>query len=190
VTTFSMLVAREQQRFDLSPDRDANAWRASPTLTFSPMGLLTGSASVGYRRFDTISPDLPDFSGLISAVQIAATIYGRHQLQAQFTRDVQYSYDLSADYYIGTGGTVTWTTLVLGPVDVRGTAARFLLDYRGGEGLPHDRTTTYGGGTGYRFTNHARLGVNVEWSRRDSTLAAERRYHNRRIFAGLTWGTP
>lgn len=190
LTTFTVSVAREQQRFDLSPDRDSNTWRVSPTFTFSPTGLLSGSASVGYRRFDTVSPILPDYSGLVSAVAVGATIYGRHQVQVVFNRDVQYSYELANAYYVGTGGTATWTLLVVGPIDVRGTAARYLMDYRGiGTAPGSDTTTIYGGGVGYRFSNRARLGANVEWSRRDSNRSAERGYRNHRIFAGLTWGT-
>lgn len=190
LTTFTVSVAREQQRFDLSPDRDSNTWRVSPTFTFSPTGLLSGSASVGYRRFDTVSPTLPDYSGLVSAVVVGATIYGRHQVQVVFNRDVQYSYELSNAYYVGTGGIASWTLVVVGPIDVRGTAGRHLMDYRGiGKAPGSDTTTIYGGGVGYRFSNRARLGANVEWSRRDSNRSAERGYRNHRIFAGLTWGT-
>jgi putative beta-barrel porin BBP2 len=190
LTTFTMVVAREQQRFALSSARDSNAWRVSPTVSFSPSGLLTGSATVGYRRFHTLSASLADFSGLVSLVNVGATIYGRHQVDARFSRDVQYSYDVATAYYLGTGGTVTWTYLLAGPIDVRGVVGRNQNDYTvAGDALGHERLTTYGGGVGYRFSNRARLGVNADWSRRESTKSAERNYRNHRIFAGLTWGT-
>ena len=192
LTTFTMSVAREQQRFERSPDRDSNAWRISPTFSFSPTGLLRGSATVGYRRFHTLSPTLPDYSGVVSAVTIGATIYGRHEVQGAFNRDVQYSYDLTTDYYVGTGGTATWTMSVVGPIDVRGTGGRYLMDYRGAAGVAQagrDLTTSYGGGMGYRFGQRARLGINVDWLRRDSNRSTDRTYRNHRIFAGLTWGT-
>jgi hypothetical protein len=190
ITTFSLSVARERQRFEFSPLRDADAWRASPTFTFSPTGLLSGSASVGFRQFHTRSADLPDYSGLVSAVSVAATIYGRNEVLGVFNRDVQYSYDTATVYFLGTGGSVTWTLRVAGPIDVRGTAGRTLMDYRvSGASDDRDTTTTYGGGLGYRFANRARLGVNAEWSRRASTRSADRSYRNNRIFAGLTWGT-
>jgi len=64
------------------------------------------------------------------------------------------------------------------------------MDYRTlGLSVDPDRMFTYGGGIGYRFTGHARLGVNTDWTRRTSEVAAERSYRNHRIFAGLTWGT-
>ncbi|HYT75899.1 MAG TPA: hypothetical protein VEL79_14190 [Vicinamibacterales bacterium] len=189
LTAFSVLVAREWQRFDLSPDRNSDTWRVSPTFTFSPEGLLTGRASIGFRRFRGASPNVPNFAGPVAAVGIGATIYGRNQLQADFNRDVQYSYDLITPYYVGTGGHVTWTTLVAGPVDMRGTFQRTLMHYRGLLTPGDDRTMSYGGGIGYRFSGHARLGINAEWARRDSDQSATRRYRNHRIFAGLTWGT-
>ena len=110
-------------------------------------------------------------------------------MSGPFNRDVQYSYDTSTVYFLGTGGSVMWTVLVAGPIDLRGTAGRTVMDYSvsgGPEG--HDTTTSYGGGVGYRFSNRARIGLNAEWSRRESG-SADRRYRNNRIFAGLTWGT-
>ena len=79
-----------------------------------------------------------------------------------------------------------WTWLLVGPIDVRGLAGRYLMDY--GEGHPSDISMNYGGGMGYRFTNRARVGVTVNWLRRNSD-SAERTYRTRYIFAGLTWGT-
>ena len=191
LTSLSMLVAREWQRFDLSPDRNSETWRVSPTVTFSPEGLLTGRASVGFRRFRGASPTVPDYSGLVAAVAVGATIYSRNQVQATFNRDVQYSYELATPYFVGTGGQVTWTTLLAGPIDVRGTVQRTMMHYRSAMLTPAaDRLMSYGGGIGYRFTAaRARLGINAEWARRDSDQSATRGYRKHRIFAGLSWGT-
>jgi hypothetical protein len=190
LTTFTVSVGREQQRFERSPDRDSNTWRVTPGFSFSPTGVVTGSASVGYRRFTPLSPTLPGYSGLVSAVTVGTTFYGRHQMLVLFNRDVQYSYETANAYYVGTGGTMTWTLSVVGPIDVRATAGRHVMDYgRVDAQAGADKLTTYGGGVGYRFPNRARLGINTEWLRRDSNRSAERGYRNRRIFAGLTWGT-
>jgi hypothetical protein len=190
ITTFSVLAQREQQRFDLSPSRDSNSWRVWPMLSFNPTGLLTGTAAIGYRHFDALDPRLSDYSGLVASVTIGATIYGRHQLQSTYLRDVQYSYDPSTPYYVANGGRVTWTTVVVGPVDLRGTVGRSLMHYRGEvDDAGTDTATIFGGGMGYRFSEHARLGLNTEWIERDSDRSADREYRNRRIFASLTWGS-
>ena len=187
LTTMTLGLTREQQRFALSPDRNSSSWRVAPTFTFSPAGLLTGVASIGYRRFEPVSPAVPSFAGLYSNVAIGATIYGRHHMLAGVTRDVQYSYDLGSTYYLSTGGTITWTWLLAGPVDVRGTAARQHMDYR--QAQAPDTLISYGGGAGYRFSNRARFGINVLWQRRDSEISADRAFRNHRIFAGLSWGS-
>jgi hypothetical protein len=189
LTTLTTSVGREQQRFALAPGRNSDSWRLTSSLSFSPSGLVTGSANVGYRRFHPLSAALPDYSGLVSQVGVGMTIYGRHQVQVGFVRDVQYSYEIATAYYLGTGGTVTWTYTLGGPIDVRGTAGHTLMDYSvAGGPLGQDNLTTYGGGVGYRFSTRARLGLNAQWSRRDSNRSAERTYRNHRIFAGLTWG--
>ncbi len=189
-TTFNMAVTREQQRFSFSHGRDSNSWRVTPGFTFSPSGVITGSASVGYRRFQPVSNALAGYSGVVSNVSVGMTVYGRNQVMTVFNRDVQYSYETENAYYVGTGGNVTWTLSVVGPIDVRAMGGRFLMDYGRTSAGGNDTTTSYGGGIGYNFPNRARLGVNAEWVRRDSERDASRGYRNHRIFAGLTWGTP
>jgi hypothetical protein len=48
--------------------------------------------------------------------------------------------------------------------------------------------SSYGGGFGYRIRDRLRVGMNIEWSGRDSELSDDREYRNRRIFASFTWG--
>jgi hypothetical protein len=189
ITRFIVTVAREEQRFVFSTDRDSNSWRITPGFGFSTDGLLRGSATFGYRHFDALSPEQPDYDGLVSSVAVATTLYGRHDLQGVVNRDVQYSYDDATDYYVGTTTALTWTTLVAGPLDVRGTVSRTRMDYRDLDPVGDDTVVSYGAGVGYRFTGRLRLGLNADWSRRDSDRSVDRQYRNHRVVAGLTWGT-
>lgn len=194
VTSFSLVVTQERQRFELAPERDSDTTRVTPTLTFSPGGLLNGSAAVGYRRFNGRSPALPDFSGLVAVVNVGVTIVGRHRLDTTFARDLRYSYDRDTPYYLTTGGTVTLTTQIAGPFDVKVTGTRQLLDYSrsisGVTGPADDRYTAYGGGVGYRIRQRLRLGINADWSHRNSDRDTDRTFRNNRIFGTVTWGTP
>jgi hypothetical protein len=194
LTGISLVVTREQQRFDLDPDRDSDTTRVTPTITFSPGALLNGSAAVGYRRFNGRSPSLADFSGLVAVVNLSATILGRNRLDTTFARDVRYSYQQDVPYYLATGGSATLTTLIGGPFDVKITGTRQALDYRQSE-TPEtrgsaDTYTSYGGGVGYRLRQRMRLGVDAEWVTRSSDRTSSREFQNRRIFASLSWGTP
>ncbi len=193
LTGVSFVVTREQQRFDLDPDRDSDTTRITPTVTFSPGALFNGSAAVGYRRFNGRSTSLPDFSGLVAVVNLSATILGRNRLDTTFSRDVRYSYEQDVPYYLATGATATLTTLIGGPFDVRITGGRQGLDYRASNAsdtrASRDTYASYGGGIGYRLRQRMRLGLDAEWARRSSDRTTTREFHNRRIFASLTWGT-
>ena len=85
LTSVSLVVSQEWQRFDLVARAGLrHHLRITPTVTFSPGGLLTGSAAIGYRRFNGRSAELPDFSGLVAIVNVGATILGRHRLDTSF----------------------------------------------------------------------------------------------------------
>jgi hypothetical protein len=190
LTSVSLVVSQEWQRFDLSPDRDSDTLRVTPMVSFSPGGLLNGSAAIGYRRFSGRSAELPDFSGLVAVVNVSATIVGRHRLDTSFSRDLRYSYEEVTPYYLSTGGTVTLTSQVSGPFDVRVTGTLQSLDYsQSNAGQAPDTYRAYGGGVGYRIRQTLRVGVNAEWSHRASDQSADRTFRNNRIFGTFTWGT-
>ena len=107
-----------------------------------PAGVITGNASVGYRRFQPVSPTIPGYSGVVSTVGVGMTLYGRHHVGTVFSRDVQYSYETANTYYVGTGGTLTWTLSVVGPIDVRAIGGRFVMDYSRTSTNGNDTTTT------------------------------------------------
>ena len=109
-------------------------------------------------------------------------------------RDLRYSYDRATPYYLATGGTLTVTTELVGPFDVRGTGQYQLMDYRGhteasgAQGPGDDTLTSYGAGFGYRIRERLRIGINADWTERKSELSDDRGYTARRIYASLTWG--
>ena len=167
----------------------------TPTVAFSPEAVLNGSVSIGYRRFTPRTATLQGYSGLVATGTIGTTLWNRHRVESVFGRDISYSYDQDTPYYLATGGTVTVTSQLVGPLDVRLTGMRQLMDYRAARTTASERpgddtASSYGGGIGYRFREQLRVGLNAEWMRRDSELSADREYRNRRIFASLTWGKP
>jgi len=191
LTTFGVVVSQEQQRFAGSPIRDSDSLRVAPTLTISPLGLLTGTVSVGYRRFDGLDPSLPDYNGVIANGTLGILIAERYRLATAFTRDVRYSYEQANPYYLVTGGRATLTAQTYGPVDVRLLGGHEKLAYRalaGVEPAGDDRQIIYGGGIGYRLTERIRLMVEVEASRRRSDRDPTREYKNHRIVGLLNWG--
>jgi hypothetical protein len=190
-TTFSIVGAKEAQRFDYAPERDADSIRIAPTLTFSPLGLVTGSASVGYRHFNGLDASLPDYTGLIASGNVGVLLYDRYKVDTTFTHDIRYSYERALPYYFVTGLRATLSLRTYGPVDVRLLGGRESMDYRTLDGLTSPGTDVldvYGGGVGYRLGSRARVAVDVERSHRSSERADSREYHNNRVLALFTWG--
>jgi len=191
LTSVSVVVTKQRDRFDLSPDRDSDTLRVMPTVTFSPLAILSGSAAFGYRRFTTLDPTVPDYHGFVATLTLSTTVRDKHHLETTFGRDVQYSYEEDALYYIETGVQGTWTWEVAGPIEARLTGGRARLHYQSPsltEATDDDIAFTYGAGVAWRLREHLKVGVNADWRERTSERGADRGFDNRRIFANVTWG--
>jgi hypothetical protein len=192
LTSVGVQVAKERQVFDLARERDSDTLRVMPTLTFSPLGLINGSVALGYRKFTARDPATPAYSGFVAAVGTGVTLFDNHHVNVSLIRDLNYSYDRETPYFVGTSATLTWTYAVAGPFDIKLSATRDRMHYRGAgvlAGADEDNYDEYGAGLGYRFRRRLRIGVQGDYVRRDSDKASERNYDNNRIYGTLTWGT-
>lgn len=193
-TLASVAVSHERQRFRVANERDSDSLRITPTFAFSPEAVLNGSIALGYRRFTPRSSALPAYSGFVAIATVGTTLWNRHRVEGVFARDIRYSYERDTPYYLATGGNITVTSQLAGPFDVRLMGSRQSLEYRGlrgqvvAERTGNDSVNSYGGGIGYRVRDQLRLGINAEWSGRDSQRSLDREYRNRRIYASVTWG--
>lgn len=191
LTALQLIVTKERNRFEFLPERDSDTLRIMPTVTFSPLAVLSGSAAFGYRRFTAHSALIPDFSGFVSTVTIGTTIRERHRIETTFARDLNYSYEEDASQYIETGIRATWTWQIAGPFDSRLSAGRSRLHYRAPSltsQTDDDTATSYGASLGYRIRERLRVALNADWWERDSERSSDRTYRNRRVYANLTWG--
>lgn len=191
LTSFSIVVGRDELRFDHSPFRNSTSARVAPTLTFSPAGVINGSASVGYKTFEGVDSRLPDYKGLAMNGSVAVILAQRFRVETRFTRDVQYSYEEFLPYYVLTGGRATVATQLTNLLDFRLAAGHDRMHYRayeGGESPGTDRLRVYGGGVGFRVGDQKRLVIQAEFIQRTSTRDHIREFKNHRIFGTLTWG--
>ena len=191
LTTLSVTATSERDRFDLSPDRDADTLRIAPTFEFDPSALVSGTVTVGYRRFKPRHDTMAPFRGLVANVTTRYTLLGRTRFDVQVNRDIDYSYQSQQPYYLRTGGSLTVTQALAGQFDVQGVAGRERLRYRGtgadAERLPADTTDVGGGGIGYRLDQTTRVGVSVEFTRRRGPDAS-RSFDRRRVFGSVVYG--
>ncbi len=193
LTSFSVTVTREQTRFEFTPERDSESWRIMPGFSFSPLAVLQGTASLGYRKFTGHSAQVPDYSGFVATVTLGTSIVEHNHIEATFSRDLQYSYDAIASEYIETGLNVNWTWQITGPLDFKLGVGRSRLHYRTpgvAESSDNDTANNYTSSLGYRFHQNLRVGLNADWRGRESERSADYAYDSRRVYASVTWGKP
>jgi hypothetical protein len=193
LTALVLQADAESARFRFSPGRDSDTLRVMPGVEFSTFALINGSASVGFRKLDMLGPGMPDYRGPVAAVELGYTLLGATRFSVRAERDAYYSFEIESPYYVLDGVTGSITQHVTGAWDVVARAGRQRLDYRclSAECTTttsrEDLVTSYGGGFGYRVGSTARVGLNIDSSRRHSP-AATRDYEAVRIGTFLTYG--
>jgi hypothetical protein len=189
-TTASFVVSKEQQRFDRAPERNSDTLRLMPTLAFSPLGLINGTAAFGYRKFTPKDPATPDFKGFVALATVGVTLFDHHHFDAIVVRDLTYSYDEAATYFIQNSVGLTWTYAFAGPLDLKLGATRNLMRYHRTATSPggDDRFANFTGGLGYRIRKRLHIGIDGDFNSRRSTIAADRAFNNNRVYGTLTWG--
>ena len=177
----------QRERFQHSPGRDNDGFRIMPGVEFDPYALIFGKASVGYRKLNMLTPGMPDFSGVVAAVSLSYAYQRTTRVDLGVTRDVQYSYELAEPFYIQTGYSLTVTQPIVTRWDAQARGGRYRLDYQRtsdpsttGPGRL-DHYTTLGGGIGYHLSRDTRVGLNLDYVRRQSPVYS-------RDFRGLRGG--
>jgi hypothetical protein len=193
ITSVSLIATRTQSRFEFSPLRDSNSTRGSAVIAFDPLGILSGTVTVGYTSFAPVTPGLPNYKGPAGAVNVSYRLLGTMRISVGAVRDVSFSYDVDQPYYVQTGLSGSVSRALVGPVDVVGRAGNQRLAYRSRVGISEalsnrvDNVTSYGGGVGYHMGRRGRLGLNVDKMTRVSDISS-RRFDDVRIGASLTYG--
>src|SRR5579864_3156307 len=155
LTSITLDVGREQDRFDFDPVRNSDSTQANLGVQFDQSALIKGSARFGYRDFVPASPLLPGYRGSTAAADLSYVALDTTKLALQVTRDVQYSFEITQPYYLLTGVNGSVTQQVYGPVDVVARGGLQHLDYRDvvtaviGDPNRTDRVQSYGCGVGY-----------------------------------------
>ncbi len=192
LTTVSVDMEWQRDRFDTSAIRDADSVRVMPGVQFSPDAVIAGRAALGFRQFTPRAPVLAGFSGLVGSANVAYTLLNVTVFGVEATRDVMYSFEPAAPYYLVTSGRLTLSQRIGGPYEVIALAGQDRLQYQGLEVLPVagrvDRTRIVGGGVGYRFSPSLRLALIYDRTERVSNTRDRRAYERRRLFASATYG--
>ena len=194
LTTVSLEVGGERDRFVSSPFRDADSTRVTGTVTLQPLALISGDASVGYRRFTPLADDIPPYTGATAAVNLSYSLFGTTRLGVGVNRDVQPSFEIVQPYYLETGATGSIQQQVYRGFDLLARSSFAQLAYRDRIGTAVlttnriDRVRSFGLGAGYRIGVDKRFGFTVDYQERTSGDDG-RQYNGLRYGMSITYDT-
>jgi hypothetical protein len=193
LTTVTLDIGLEQDRFTFSPLRDSDSTQVRVNFNFDPFAILKGRAAVGYRHLQPRTDAVPRYNGSTADIDLEYLPFGSTKLGLKTIRDVQYSFDLERPYYVLTGTTVSLSQHVHGEMFAVGRYGVQRLAYRDLAGAVievsnrTDYVHTYGGGLGYRLGKTIRLEMNVDRVRRTAAVPG-RDYDDVRLGTAITYG--
>ena len=192
LTTFVVEADVARDRFELTSLRDTDSIKVMPGFDIKPLALISGRVFVGYRQFDPLSAAVPDYRGVVAAVN-ATYIRGSTRFEAKVDRDLAYSYEPLRPYYALLDTGLTVTQRITHAWEIVGRGSRQTLAYRhvgvteAASGRS-DRGYIWGGGLGYRVGELLRLGGDVNYYTRRSELEGRRDYEGLRVFGSISYG--
>jgi hypothetical protein len=183
LTRFVVQADARTDRFAYTQERDGNSVRVMPGLEIQPSALVSGKAFVGYRNLKTPSASVPDFEGVVAAVELKYVAADVFRITGEVKRDLDYSLDLDDSVYVSTTMGVEVVQALGLSWDVVGRIRHAALAYQ--EVDPSagrtDRMWIFGVGFGRRIGSGFRVGFDVDYADRSSVLPD-------RAFDGLRYG--
>ena len=195
LTTLTTLVLKsdiQRDLFDYSPTRDAQRVLVAPGVQFKPHALVSGSAFVGYRRFEPTGAPVAPLATTYASVDLGYTLR-RTRFAVQSQRDVEHSFDPSHPFYVSTGVTGSVSQVLSRNWTATARAGKQRLNYSQGVidaiGQPGRVETVqlYGGGFAYSVSPDIQVGVTADYYRRTAS-AEQRGYEGLRIGSFVSYG--
>jgi hypothetical protein len=193
LTTCVVQAERTREQFEFSPYRNSDTFRLAPGVEFGKLALVSGSAYVGYRRFNIANRDIQDFTGLVAAVDLRYTLLGRTRFSVGGDRDVAYSYDAVQPYYVISGSSGGITQSLTSAWDIAVNVNRHRLEYqslghRPGVRVRREIASFYRVEMGYRVGRQVRYSVRVDYLQRQTPADRELDYAGFRFGTSVTYG--
>ena len=176
LTTMVVTADVRADRFRVSTGRDSDSVRVTGGLELRPLALVAGRAVMGVREFTPRSSAIPAFTGTVADVELSYQLRDLTRLIWLLQRDVDYSFEASQAYYVSTGTRLSAVQALGGGWDVVAHVGRTALGYQARvdsdstERGRTDRVIVYGGGVGRRFGTELRIGMELEYGTRTSSV--------------------
>lgn len=195
LTPFTQVIAVaeiQRDRFEISPERDADSVRIAPTVEFDNGAVITGRVQAGYRLFRPLSAALQEYQGLVASAGVRYAFAEVTRLYVDGGYDVKYSFDPLQPYYLESGLRLRVIQRIAGPFEAVGVLERWQLRHQqvGGQSFDgrQEDTTTVGGGAGFRMSREMEITFTVDRTERTSSDPVGRNYDRRRVLASISYG--
>jgi hypothetical protein len=193
LTTITAATEVQQDRFSRSPQRDVNSLRIGPSVDFDSSAAITGHIRADYRSFKPLTPTVPAYRSFTAFVDLRYLFRDWIEVKLDANRDVDYSYDPLAPYFLEVGGRVTVTQRVIGPFGVIATGERWHIHHQQVGGVLSfdgrlDTTTSVGAGLAIQKSKQVRFELVYQRTSRRSSAPGWREYERQQLFASAIYG--
>jgi len=167
--------------------RDAESYSVFGGLEFSQFGRrIRGQIRIGYKQYDVLDPDSPDFSGLVGDTRLSLRVTSFFTVRGGYRRDVSFSLWYGDSYYIETrpsaGVSVYPLSFVRMDYDYSKGRNRYPVAFGGSAVNRLDIYDIHSGGLYFRIARTTAIGAVVSWWARDSNILGQ---DDERMFYGL-----
>jgi len=195
LTPFTSIVALaevQRDRFESSPEKDADSLRIAPYVEFDNGAAVVGRARAGYRAFRPVHSSVAGYDGPVASVTLGLRVLDRLRGRLDGGRDVRFSYDPFQPFYLETGLLFEIRYRVAGPFELIGMGERWQLRHQRIGGASFDgrreNTSLIGGGIGIRVREQVELGFTVDRRERSSSDPLIRNYERQRVLVSVSYG--
>ena len=195
LTPFTSIVALaeiQRDRFESSPEKDADSLRIAPYVEFDNGAAVVGRARAGYRAFRPVHSGAAGYDGPVASVTLGLHVLDRLRGRLDGGRDVRFSYDPLQPFYLESGLLFEIRYRVAGPFELVGMGERWQLRHQRIGGASFDgrreNTSVIGGGIGIRLREQVELSFTVDRRERSSSDPIIRNYERQRVLASVSYG--
>ncbi|MEO7189528.1 MAG: outer membrane beta-barrel protein [Vicinamibacterales bacterium] len=186
LTDVLVVFQNRRDRFSLDPSRNSDSQRVM--AGFQSTALINGRATVGYVSFSPAGASAPPFRGLAAQGDLQFQLSTSTTASVQASRDVTFSYQPFAPYYVATSVGASVTHPIFLGIVARASAGYQRSVYRtfiASDALPpRDIGTTYSFGLERLIGRHLSLGGSGTVTSRKASGALPD-YTNRRVSVGV-----
>ena len=160
-TTLFEEIERGQDRFARAPIRDGESTRMGGGVRTKATALVSGSARIGWRQFESRIDRAANFSGAVWDLNLSV-VRPRFVAIVEAQRDLFVSYSPELGRYVSRGQSVYVSAHATPRTEIYVAASGAKLNYVLSTEAPASQFSRTGAGMGHRFSRFV-VGVTSEW---------------------------